>query len=348
MQSIARWHRRRAGSRRARAADRRARPGCDRRGRGRRSARAWFRARRAGKRGCCRRMVGGRSPRRTARPARSSRRRWRARRPARRRPASAAPRERRTPAAPPAPASGAAVSAPRASNDAALASSGRRRMCRAQSTTAPFPTGDHVAARALAYRLDAEIDVRRQAAIEAQLLLAEMSPRLQGAEVEKPEVDGPLHLPDVVAGQEHPGCVRHPHHHVAATLEIAGAGRRFRWRLRLAAPTAHPPLPSRARQKSIRSTSFSHGATAQAGDVTRASPVARDLERCRARVCVFPSHAADGMRRKRLPGSNPLGRDVSDGPSAVHRSRRANARPTMLVATSEARVTSPAYAAASK
>ena len=37
------------------------------------------------------------------------------------------------------PASGAAVSAPRASNDAALASSGRRRMCKAQSTTRPSP-----------------------------------------------------------------------------------------------------------------------------------------------------------------------------------------------------------------
>ncbi len=78
---------------------------------------------------------------------------------------------------------------------------------------ATLTAGDHVAARALSNGLDAEIDIRRETAVEPHLLLAEAASCLQVAKVEETEVDRSLHLPHVLAGQKHPGRVRRPQRH---------------------------------------------------------------------------------------------------------------------------------------
>src|SRR5581483_12467700 len=83
------------------------------------------------------------------------------------------------------------------------------------------PVGDRpiaaegVSSGRLADRLDAEIDVRRQPLVQSNLFLAGAPARVDGAEVQETEVDRTLHLPDVVADQEHPRRVRGEHLHAA-------------------------------------------------------------------------------------------------------------------------------------
>src|SRR5262249_35119969 len=64
--------------------------------------------------------------------------------------------------------------------------------------------GQRQAALRTTHRLDAQIDVGRQAPVQAHLVLAEAAARPRVAEVEEPEADWPLDLPDVAATQEHP------------------------------------------------------------------------------------------------------------------------------------------------
>ena len=60
----------------------------------------------------------------------------------------------------------------------------------------PADDGNHV-----------EVRARREATVQPQFLEAEMPPRLEGAEVEKAEVDGLLQFVGEVSGEEHAGDV---------------------------------------------------------------------------------------------------------------------------------------------
>jgi len=64
------------------------------------------------------------------------------------------------------------------------------------------------AARPAAHGLDAEVDRRRKALVEARLVLAVAAARLERGEVEEAQVDGPFDLPDVAAREVHPRRVR--------------------------------------------------------------------------------------------------------------------------------------------
>lgn len=59
-----------------------------------------------------------------------------------------------------------------------------------------------------ANRHDIQIEIRNEAAVEAQLLLAEVAPELQRAEVQKSQIHRFFQLVGVVAGQKDPRNVR--------------------------------------------------------------------------------------------------------------------------------------------
>ncbi len=55
---------------------------------------------------------------------------------------------------------------------------------------------------------DAQVDAGRQAGVETDLVLAGAQTLVEGPEIEKAQVHGPLQLEDVAVEQEHPGDVR--------------------------------------------------------------------------------------------------------------------------------------------
>ena len=94
------------------------------------------------------------------------------------------------------------------------------------------PVDDRVAAIAVegqpvrrrADRLDTQIDTGGEAPVEAHLVLAGAPPGVRRAKVEEAQVDGPLHLPDVVPDQKHPRRVRGPQRHRARPSAFVGLG----------------------------------------------------------------------------------------------------------------------------
>ena len=81
-------------------------------------------------------------------------------------------------------------------------------------------------ARAVAHLDDIEVQLRRQAAVEAQLFLAEAAPVVECREVEKGQAHGLLDLVGLAGGQKHPGDVGldQAHGRLLASLEPSTQG----------------------------------------------------------------------------------------------------------------------------
>ena len=102
-----------------------------------------------------------------------------------------------------------------------MASSGSRSIFTAHSTTSPSPSTSHAVAVA-GHRHDPQVDRRGQAAVEADLLLAEVAALLQRAEVEEAQVDRLLDLVGIGPGQEDDRDVRLADLHRLDRIERVG------------------------------------------------------------------------------------------------------------------------------
>ena len=71
-------------------------------------------------------------------------------------------------------------------------------------------------------RHDRKVELRREAPVEPELLLAEAVPALERAEVEERKLDRLLDLVRVLAGQEHPRDVRLGHAHGLDVVVVRG------------------------------------------------------------------------------------------------------------------------------